>query len=312
MPQHVIEREAMLPPISALRAFISAAQYSSFTQAADELGVSQSGVSRAIKSIEKLTGVDLFERTGNGLVLTEQGRSYLNDVRGILDSLGAATMRLTTFADTNDSLTIASLPSLGGRWLAPRLGRFMVQYPRIELCVTAQVGQFDIEDSGVDGVIHYGNDAWKDSLSDLLMEELTVPVCIPELVPRGREPSAALLLDSVLIQHTHRPTAWRDWFRCARIAHPQPTIGPRFEQYQMGIEAALAGVGAVLMPPFMISTELALGRLIILDRTPVPSPWRYHFIYPKSKRQKLAVQQFRGWIRQEARRTWAETMKLIR
>lgn len=301
----------MLPPISALRAFLFSAQYRSFSQAAAELGVTQSGVSRAIKGIEEMTGAKLFERSGHGLILTEPGRAYLGEVEAILEDLGAATLRLSTFADTDESLTIASLPSLGGRWLAPRLKRFMAQYPRIDLCITAQVGHFDFEGSGVDAVIHYGNEAWSNSLSDMLMDEITIPACIPDLIPVGQNPNAGVLQKLKLIQHLHRPTAWRDWFRVAGIQHPQTMIGPRYEQYQMGIEAALAGVGAILMPPFMMTSELAQGRLVILDRTPVRSPWSYYFIYPQSRRSKPALQRFRYWIRQEARRTWDETKRVL-
>lgn len=311
VPRHVVEREGFLPSISSLRAFVFSAQYRSFSQAAGELGVTQGGISRAIKGIEEMTGTKLFERTGHGLVLTEAGRAYLQEVQPIIEDLGAATLRLSTYADADETLTIASLPSLGGRWLVPRLKRFMTQHPNIELCVTAQIGHFDLEGSGVDCVIHYGNEAWSDSLSDMLMDEVTIPACIPDIVPRGREISADVLRDMVLIQHLHRPTAWRDWFRAADIPHPQPMAGPRYEQYQMGIEAALAGMGAVLMPPFMIASELAQGRLVILDRTTVHSPWRYYFIYPKSRRSKPALQRFRHWVRMEAKRTWAETQRIL-
>ncbi|MCF3934809.1 LysR substrate-binding domain-containing protein [Acuticoccus sp. M5D2P5] len=310
-PRNVIDREGMLPPISALRAFLFSAQYRSFSKAADELGMTQSGVSRAIKSIEELAGATLFERTGHGLILTEQGRVYLDDVQTIVDELGAATLRLSTFADADETLSIATLPSLGGRWLAPRIRRFMAQYPRIEVRITAQIGHFDLANSGIDGVIHYGNDVWPDSLSEFLMDEVTVPACSPELLPADPAPIDALLRELTLIQHLHRPTAWRDWFRIAGLAHPHPMAGPRFEQYIMGIEAALSGMGAIMMPPFMMLSELRDKRLALLDRTVVQSPWGYHFIYPKSRRSKPALMRFRRWLRHEAKRTWGETQLLL-
>ncbi|WP_108659970.1 LysR family transcriptional regulator [Acuticoccus kandeliae] len=310
-PRNVIDREGMLPPVSALRAFLFSAQYRSFSKAADELGMTQSGVSRAIKGIEDLAGATLFERTGHGLVLTEQGRVYYDDVQAIIDDLGAATLRLSTFADADETLSIATLPSLGGRWLAPRLHRFMAQYPRIEVRITAQIGHFDLAASGLDGVIHYGNDIWPDSLSEFLMDEVIVPAAIPRILPQYTAPSGLLLRDLTLIQHLHRPTAWRDWFRAAGIDHPRPMAGPRFEQYLMGLEAALSGMGAIMMPPFMMLSELADNRLILLDRAAVRSPWGYHLIYPKSRRTKPALLRFRRWLRSEARRTWSDTQRLI-
>ena len=62
-----------LPSLSALRAFEAAARHLSFTKAASELGVTQSAISRQMRSMEDLLGLRLFERTGSGLVLTRSG-----------------------------------------------------------------------------------------------------------------------------------------------------------------------------------------------------------------------------------------------
>lgn len=65
-PREAIDREGGIPKLTALRAFVVATQYRSFSRTAEELGVTQSGVSRAIRSIEDGSGVKLFERTGHG------------------------------------------------------------------------------------------------------------------------------------------------------------------------------------------------------------------------------------------------------
>jgi DNA-binding transcriptional LysR family regulator len=310
-PRDAIEREGSIPAIPALRAFVLAAHYRNFSRAADELNITQSGVSRAVRSIEELTGTTLFERTGHGLVLTEPGAAYLEDVSAVLGELGAATLRLGTYKSTSEKLHLATLPSLGSRWLAPRIGRFIKQNPGLDITVSAQIGQFEFDDSDVDATIHYGTETWPGTLSELLMDEVLVPCCVPALIDRHATPGGRLLVGMTLIQHTHRPTAWREWFRDVAIAHPNPNDGPRFEQYQMGIEAALAGLGAILMPPFMVMGELASGRLVPLHGRPVASPWRYYLIYPKAKRGKPGVQRLRGWLRSEARQTLAETLRLF-
>lgn len=309
-PRDAVEREGDLPSVSALRAFVMAAQFRSFSRAADELDITQSGISRAVRSIEDMAGTQLFERTGHGLVLTEPGSIYYDEITSILSELGAATLRLSTYAEVADQLTIATLPSLGGRWLAPRIGRFIAHNPAIEVSITAQIGHFDFEGSSIDAAIHYGNEVWAGCLSEMLMDEVLVPFCAPALL-RGTVPQARLLLDLPLIQHLHRPTAWREWFREVGIEHPNPTRGMRFEQYQMGIEAAKTGLGAILMPPFMVSEEIRNGQLVALHNLPVASPWRYYLVYPKAKRSKPAVQKFRSWIRAEARRSLQQTAQMI-
>jgi LysR family transcriptional regulator, glycine cleavage system transcriptional activator len=310
VPQDAVDREGNLPTVAALRAFVLSAQYRNFSRAADELQITQSGVSRAVRSIEDATGTPLFERTGHGLVLTEPGNVYLAEAMEILANLGAATLRLSTFRSEAKRLQIASLPSLGSRWLAPRIGRFLDANPDVELTVTASIGQFSFEGSEVDAAIHYGSDAWPDSQSEFLMDEVLMPVCRPDLAPKVGD--ATVLLHTRLIQHTHRPTAWREWFKNIGLNHPAPTAGPTFEQYQMGIEAALSGLGAILMPPFMVLDELTSGRLVPLHDMVVPSPWRYYLIYPRLKRSKPSLQKLRSWLRVEAKRTTEQTAQMFK
>lgn len=309
-PRDAIERESNLPTIASIRAFVLSAQYRNFSRAAEELQITQSGVSRAVRSIEDATGTPLFERTGHGLVLTEPGAAYFAEMTELLASLGAATLRLSTFRSASERLHIASLPSLGSRWLAARLRRFLELNPAIELTVTGNIGQFSFDGTDMDAAIHYGTDSWPDSQSEFLMDEMLVPVCIPSLPGRNRRDASALL-DLTLIQHSHRPTAWREWFKDVGLHHPNPTAGPVFEQYQMGIEAALSGLGAVLMPPFMILDELAAGRFVPMHDMLVRSPWSYYLIYPRIKRSKPAIQKLRTWLRGEAKRTVEQTARIF-
>jgi DNA-binding transcriptional LysR family regulator len=302
-PHDAIDREGSIPNLAALRAFVVAAQHRSFSRTAEELGITQSGVSRAIRSIEVSSGAKLFERTGHGLVLTEAGHAFNDEVSALLLELQASTLRLATYSAHAESLHIATLPSLGGRWLAPRLSKFLQRNPNINLTVTAQHGHIDFDGGGFDAAICYGSEAWPGTMSEFLMDEYLVPMCSPVFIENGVPPSPRLLRNMVLIQHTHRPTAWREWFRACGLDHAAPHVGPRFEQYEMGIEAAKTGLGAILMPPFMVSDELARQALVPLHDAPVLSQWRYHLVYPKSKRTKPTVQKFRAWLRREARQT---------
>src|SRR5438309_1638089 len=72
MPLQVSRR---MPPLNPLRAFEAAARHLSFTNAADELCVTQGAVSRSVKALEEFLGESLFERTGHGLALTEQSET---------------------------------------------------------------------------------------------------------------------------------------------------------------------------------------------------------------------------------------------
>ena len=300
-PIDVADREPTLPSMTALRTMVLVERFGSFSRAAEELGITQSGVSRAIRGIEQITGQRIFVRSVRGLSTTEAGKHYLAEVRGILGDLGAATLRFSSFDSAVDTLHVATLPSLGSLWLAPRLADFARRNPGIALVIVENIGLVDFADSGIDCVIHYGSTAWPEGArSEVLMQESLVPFAPPGLL-RGRAGDASALLDLPLIQHTHRPTAWRDWFRETGLAHPAPTTGHRFEQYQMGIRAAAGGLGAVLMPPFLVEDEVATGRLVALHDRPVETAWTFQLVSPDTKRQNQAVRRFRAWLVAEVR-----------
>jgi len=308
VPVDVADRELVLPTVQAMRALVLAAQYRSFTRAAEELGITQGGVSRAIKGIEALVGRRLFERTPRGLEATHAGRLYVDQVRAALVELGAATLRVSNYDPTQKSLHVATLPSLGSLWLAPRIADFVQLHPDVALTVTASIGIVDFAQSGIDCVIHYGSEAWPTGArSEFLMPETLVPYCRPRLITGSQAADLRALVSLPLIQHTHRPSAWRDWFREVGIAHPNPTAGCRFEQYQMGIRAAVAGLGAALMPPMLVADEVGAGRLLALYDRPVVSAWSYYLVYPEAKRNESALKGFRTWLLRECRRERSRT-----
>lgn len=308
-PEDVVDREPVLPSTQALRTLVLAAQYRSFSRAAEELGITQGGVSRAVKSVETMTGRRLFERGPRGLELTEAGRLYIDQVRGLLAELGAATVRLSSYDPRTIPLHVATLPSLGTLWLAPRIPRFLALHPNVALTVTANIGVVDFTQTTVDCVIHYGSEAWPTGArSEVLMEESLKPYCSPAILPPGASVGPETVTQLPLIHHTHRPSAWPDWMRQVGIQHPDPNAGCRFEQYQMGIRAAVAGLGAMLMPPLLVADEVEAGKLLALHDRPVPSAWHYHFVYPEAKRANPALQRFRGWLRREAQKSMLQRL----
>ena len=83
-----------LPSLNAVRAFEAAARHESFTQAAQELCVTQGAVSHQVKALEAELGIKLFNRERQRLVITEAGRQYLAVIRDALDRIALGTERL--------------------------------------------------------------------------------------------------------------------------------------------------------------------------------------------------------------------------
>ena len=109
-----------LPPLYALRAFEAAARHASFTRAAAELAITQSAVSRHIRTLEEHFGCRLFERSGRHLQLTETARGLLPGVREGFDALEKAC---ATLRSEDACLRLKAPSTLTMRWLLARLSR---------------------------------------------------------------------------------------------------------------------------------------------------------------------------------------------
>lgn len=107
------------PPMSSLIAFAAAARRLSFKEAAGELHLSPSALSRQIQTLEAHLGTALFERLNPGLALTEAGREYCGEVEAALGRLRAGQMRLRK--DPKGPLRVSALESFSARWMIPRL-----------------------------------------------------------------------------------------------------------------------------------------------------------------------------------------------
>src|ERR1700756_2109525 len=117
-----------LPPLNGLRAFEAAARHMSFTDAADELSVTQAAISHQVRGLEQRLGLKLFVRRNRSLLLSEAGQAYLPAVRAAFDQLNEATEKLLQ-KDRGGHLTVTTTASFATKWLGPRLGGFPPRQP---------------------------------------------------------------------------------------------------------------------------------------------------------------------------------------
>lgn len=287
----------LLPGISALLAFDALARTGSFTAAARDLSLTQGAVSRQIAALEAQLGVVLVARHSRRAGLTEAGRAYAARVRAALELLGQGA--LEALGQTPEkSLRLAILPTFGTRWLMPRIPGFVRRHPEITLQFATRIGQFDLAAEGMDAAIHSGRGDWPGARVTLLMHERVAPVGAPGLA-RGRA------LESLpMLALSSRPQAWADWRAARGLGAPTPAPLMRFEQVATLAQAAAAGMGLALMPPFLIRPELDSGALEILGEE-VSSGFGYYFVEPETapgQAPKRAVAQFRDWLLTEIAR----------
>lgn len=104
-------RRSLVPDIANLHAFDCAARHGSFTRAAEELNLTQSAVSRQIRDLERQTGLQLFERVRQRVILSEAGARFLPEVRRLVAQSEQLMIRAVAAADKDEALSIATLGS---------------------------------------------------------------------------------------------------------------------------------------------------------------------------------------------------------
>jgi DNA-binding transcriptional LysR family regulator len=128
--------------IHDLRAFVAVAERGSFRQAADDLFLSQSALSRRIDKLEEGLGVKLFERTTRRVRLTNVGRTFLVNVRTALDDLEDAVLGVADLAaHRTGTVTLACVPTAVWHFLPEVLKRFSTRFPRIRVRVHDESAQ---------------------------------------------------------------------------------------------------------------------------------------------------------------------------
>ncbi|PNQ03960.1 LysR substrate-binding domain-containing protein [Sphingobium sp. SA916] len=120
--------------LDQLRIFIHAADHLNMTRAAEMLGRTQPAVSAAIAALEERYHTKLFDRVGRTLELTEAGRLFVPEARGILDRVASARRVLDELAGLErGEIRIAASQTLATYWLPRRLAHFSGVFPKIQL-----------------------------------------------------------------------------------------------------------------------------------------------------------------------------------
>ncbi|MDJ1159525.1 LysR family transcriptional regulator [Chelatococcus sp. SYSU_G07232] len=295
LPRDTAQR-LTLPSLAALAAFEAAARHLSFTKAAEELNLTQGAVSRQVAGLEDQLGLKLFERVRQRVVLTAAGAAYAAEVRDGLARLSAATVNAMAFRGAGGVLNLAILPTFGTRWLIPRLPGFFQRNPSVTINFATRVLPFDFAHEGLDAAIHFGDAVWPGARLHRLMGEEIVPVASPALIARAGLKQPADVLSVPLLQQATRPRAWAQWLVAQGLAPDRAVMGPRFEQFAMVAQAAVAGLGLAIVPRFLVEEELKSGALAVPFDRPVTSAEAYYLVYPEEKANRPAVAAFRDWL----------------
>lgn len=200
-------------------------------------------------------------------------------------------------------LRLAVIPTLGTKWLLPRLPSFQAAHPSldIELRQFRHDEDFSRDDVDVWIDVKRPQRRWPARIqTTFLMGRDFVPVCAPQVLMRLQKP--ADLMDEVLLHHTIFPDNWARWAQVAGL-DCEPKLGPGYDLSMNLIFAAKEGVGVAITQPCLIERELKSGELVIPFALAVTTERGYFLCLNKDRLPTQGLQAFTQWVQDEARAT---------
>jgi DNA-binding transcriptional LysR family regulator len=283
-------------PLGALRAFESAARTGAFRAAGEELGISASAVSHAIRKLEDMIGAALFERVGRSVRLNPAGEALLrhvstafDEVRHGLETVGGRSANL---------LRLHCAPSMAAQWLMPRLRRLMALYPELDVRLSASTDYPRFVTDDCDADICYGPPRQEGLFVLPLGMETVTPLCAPDLAAQIHD--VADLARHKLIESEHKRVRWGGWFEANGMSAPSPR-GSRFDRSFMAIAAAVDGLGVTLESTRLAERELARGDLVapLAGRARDVQYIGHYLVCPPQAKPRRAVRMFAHWMAEE-------------
>ncbi len=276
----------------------------SFKQAAAELFVTPAAVSQQIKALETELGCSLFLRRPRSLELTAEGARLAPVVRDAFSRLLAAVNDLKE-QEEGRPLTVSVLPSFAVKWLIPRLSRFRMRYPEIDVRIAAEDRKADFVTDGVDVALRLGDGNYEGLHVEKIMTECIYPVCSPEVAARPPGLHKPEDLKHYPLLHDVKNFAGESWDHFLQhfgVEGVDVRRGAFFTQMDMVLQAAIEGQGVALARSQLVTDDLRAGRLIRPFGAETPALLAYYFVCREESLGSNKVSVFRDWVLDEVRR----------
>jgi DNA-binding transcriptional LysR family regulator len=288
-----------------LKVFHAAAEAGSFTHAGEQLGLSQSAVSRQVSSLEQELSVALFHRHARGLILTEQGEMLYRTAHDVFMKLEAARAKLTDSREKpNGELKVTTTVGIGVHWLTPRLGEFMDLYPEVRINLITSDEELDLAMREADVAIRLRQPTQPDLIQRKLFSVKFHAYASPEYLKRFGTPRELDDLDKhrILLLGGNVPTFLqnRRWLIEAGRDGKGPRTPHLIISNVLGIlRACQRGLGVAMLPDYLVEED---GGLVQLFGESEAIALDAYFVYPEELKTVARVQVFRDFLVANAQR----------
>ncbi|WP_226503105.1 LysR family transcriptional regulator [Pseudomonas sp. MWU16-30317] len=289
----------------AMGVYVKVVETGSMTAAAQACGLSTTMVGNHLRALEQRLGVSLLKRTTRRQSLTEFGATYYQrckDVLGLVDD--SEQLAEQAQDDARGMLRLTAPAAFGAERLAPALAEFSLLYPLVQLEVVLTNQIIDPIEQNFDAAIRLGV-IESSGLIARPLQDYTLNICAaPEYLQRRGIPADPEQLrehDCLAFSYP----AGDDWQSVAkqwRLTGPQgevvvPVSGPMAINSSPGLrQAALAGMGIVMLPDVVVGQDIAEGKLIALLNDYPPPSRPMHLVYTQDRYRLPKLRRFVDFV----------------
>lgn len=286
--------------LSAIIAFVRVVEAHSFAAAARQLGMSASGVSRALTRLETRLGVRLLARSTRSLRVTEEGAQFYQRCQRILADLADATEAVGEARERPQGrLRVASTMSIGRAALLPYLPEFHARYPEIRLELVMGDRPIDMIEEGVDCAIRIG-DLADSSLVARRIGRLRLITCAAPAylrrhgIPRRLED----LTRHDCIGYVKPTRGVISWEFSTADGPARVDVAPKLSinDAESVVQAAVMGLGIIQTGDCVAAPYISRGELVpLFEAQMAPGP-ALSIVYPQRRHLSARVQVFIDWL----------------
>jgi len=281
--------------LAGMALFIKVIESKSFTDAAEQLGISPSAVSKQISRLEDRLGVQLLQRTTRRIGLTEAGAAFYERAARIMSEVEEAEALVTTLEKAPRGLLRVAVPMvLGQMHIAPAIAPFLARYPEMQLELVFSDRTVDLIEEGLDLAIRLDELPDSSLVARRLAPNRRVLCGAPAYFARRPMPRTPqdLARHNCLTYGAHHPQ--REWYFKAPGGRHAVQVRGNFQSNHAEAlrQAALGGLGLAMLPTFLVGSDLSAGLLLPLLSEYVSSDTAIHAVYPHHRHLSPKVRAF--------------------
>lgn len=301
-----------LPPLASLRAFEALARSGSVKLASESLNLTPSAITHQIRTLEAHFGLQLVQRSGRNIELTESGAIYAAAVLSAFNELFRAS-ELLEDRKRGPTVRVSVTPTFAMLAALPHLEKFRIDNPGLDLRLEAKNTPADFERDNIDAAVQFGDPPFGSLTYYRLLKSRAVPCADQKLLDRFppiRQPNDLTKLP--LIKFATAPDLWQRWFEeyDPKVQSKEPELVA--DSLLTAIQMARSSMGAILAPFPLVAPLIGSGALTVIQNWASKSLALrdFYFTHRKLDHSSEKIRAVHKWLRAVAKALEADATKL--